>query len=72
MNVVGPFPPTFGQKIFLVVVVDYFTKWIEAEPLTWIISQQIKSFAWKFICRFRLQYVVLTYNGKQFTDKFFR
>jgi len=32
MDIVGPFPPSRGQNNFLIVVVDYFTKWIEAEP----------------------------------------
>ncbi|XP_068475077.1 uncharacterized protein [Phaseolus vulgaris] len=33
MNIVGPFPQATGQRKFLLVAVDYFTKWIEAEPL---------------------------------------
>jgi len=34
MDVLGPFSP--GQVKFLIVAVDYFTKWIEAKPLTTI------------------------------------
>ncbi|XP_073120868.1 uncharacterized protein [Henckelia pumila] len=33
MDLVGPFPPATGQRKFLIVAVDYFTKWVEAEPL---------------------------------------
>ena len=34
------------------VIVNYFTKWIEAKPLTIITSNNIKKFVWKFIvCR---------------------
>ena len=33
MDIIGPFPPTCGQRRFLVVAVDYFIKCIEAEPL---------------------------------------
>lgn len=33
MDILGPFPTTPGQKKFLLVVVDYFTKWVEAELL---------------------------------------
>ena len=36
MDIVGPFPPGKGQCKFLLVGVDYFTKWIEAEPLATI------------------------------------
>ncbi|KAL0395105.1 UNVERIFIED_CONTAM: hypothetical protein Slati_4476700 [Sesamum latifolium] len=33
MDIVGRFPPAPGQKKFLLVAIDYFTKWVEAEPL---------------------------------------
>jgi len=49
MDIVGPFPPATGQRKFLLVVVDYFTKWIEVEPLVKITAQQVQSFVWKDI-----------------------
>ncbi|XP_075478885.1 uncharacterized protein LOC142519741 [Primulina tabacum] len=33
IDIVGPFPISTGQRIFLLVAVDYFFKWAEAEPL---------------------------------------
>jgi len=36
MDILGPFTPGKGQVKFLIVAVDYFTKWIEAKPLTTI------------------------------------
>ncbi|KAL0440403.1 UNVERIFIED_CONTAM: hypothetical protein Slati_2523300 [Sesamum latifolium] len=37
MDIVGPFPLAFplavGQRKFLLVAINYFTKWVEAEPL---------------------------------------
>jgi len=33
MDIVGPFNPGKGQVKFLLVAVDYLSKWIEAEPL---------------------------------------
>ncbi|XP_042441470.1 uncharacterized protein LOC122026830 [Zingiber officinale] len=33
MNIVGPYPMAPGQKRFLLVAVDYFSKWVEAEAL---------------------------------------
>ncbi|XP_020207378.1 uncharacterized protein LOC109792381 [Cajanus cajan] len=36
IDVLGPFPVARGQVKFLLVAVDYFTKWIEAEPLACI------------------------------------
>ncbi|XP_075497508.1 uncharacterized protein LOC142534523 [Primulina tabacum] len=32
MDIVGPFPVARAQKKFLQVVVDYFSKWVDAEP----------------------------------------
>ncbi|KAK4384234.1 hypothetical protein Sango_2734900 [Sesamum angolense] len=36
MDIVGPFPLTTRQRKFLLVAIDYFTKWVEAEPLAYI------------------------------------
>lgn len=33
----------------MIVVVDYFTKWVEAEPLTTITSKTMTKFLWKNI-----------------------
>lgn len=33
MDIVGPFPLATRGREFLIVAVDYFTKWIEAEPV---------------------------------------
>lgn len=33
MDILGPFPPASGQRKFLLVTIDYFTKWTEAEAL---------------------------------------
>ncbi|RDY06412.1 hypothetical protein CR513_09606, partial [Mucuna pruriens] len=53
VDILGPFPPVPGQVKFLVVAVDYLTKWIEAEPIASITTKKIKRFFWKrIICRF--------------------
>lgn len=33
LDIVGPFPKTARNKKFLIVGTDYFTKWVEIEPL---------------------------------------
>ena len=33
LDIIGPFPTTLRQLKFLVVGIDYFTKWVEVEPL---------------------------------------
>ena len=49
---------------FLVVGIDYFTKWVEAEPLAKITQQNVKNFVWKGIaCRFGVSRVLVSDNG---------
>ncbi|MCI66758.1 hypothetical protein A2U01_0088016, partial [Trifolium medium] len=33
MDILRPFTTGLAQSIYLIVGVDYFTKWVEAEPL---------------------------------------
>lgn len=47
IDIVGPFPEAPGRFQLLVVAVDYFTKWVEAEPLVSIIGKNILKFVWK-------------------------
>jgi len=70
MDIVGSFSPSRGQNKFLIVVIDYFTKWIEAESLSKITTQQVKNFVWKnIIFRFGIPNTIMTENEKQFVDK---
>nr|KYP34915.1 hypothetical protein KK1_044072 [Cajanus cajan] len=51
---------------------DYFTKWIEAEPLATITAANVQKFVWKnIITRFGIPYAIISDNGLQFTDKKF-
>jgi transposase InsO family protein len=69
----GPFPIGRRQLKFLVVAIDYFTKWVEAEPLATIIERNIQNFIWKaVICRFGIPRVLVSDNGKQFDNPRFR
>jgi len=68
MDNLGPFPPATGQRRFLIVAVDYFTKWIEAEPLAKITAANVQNFTWKLICRFGVPHTVITDNGRQFVN----
>lgn len=55
MDIVGTFPMAPGQKVFLWVVTDYFTKWVEAEALANMTYVQIRRFLWtNVITRFRI------------------
>nr|KYP72708.1 Gypsy retrotransposon integrase-like protein 1 [Cajanus cajan] len=65
MDILGPFPPAKGQLKFLLVAIDYFTKWIEACPLARITTENVQKFTWKsIICRFGIPHSLVTDNGK--------
>ena len=49
LDIVGPFPKALGNKKYLLVGTDYFTKWVEAEPLAIIRDVDVKRFIWKNI-----------------------
>ncbi|KAL0449088.1 UNVERIFIED_CONTAM: hypothetical protein Slati_1465200 [Sesamum latifolium] len=49
----GTIPTGTWAKKFLLVAIDYFTKWVEAEPLARITEGEVMKFIWKnIICRF--------------------
>ncbi|XP_072077791.1 uncharacterized protein [Arachis hypogaea] len=72
VDLLGPFPVSPGQVKYLIVAIDYYTKWIEAEPLATISSSNCRKFMWRqVITRFGIPEVVISDNGTQFTDKKF-
>ena len=57
----------------MLVGIDYFTKWVEAEPLANIRDVDIKKFVWEnIITCFGIPYSLILDNGLQFDSKSFR
>jgi hypothetical protein len=53
-----------GNKI-VVVAVEYFTRWIEFEPLATITSESVKKFFWQnIVCRFGVLRSLTVDNGR--------
>ncbi|KAL2253460.1 UNVERIFIED_CONTAM: Gag-Pol polyprotein [Sesamum indicum] len=70
IDIVGPFPPAPAQKKFIIVAVEYFTKWVEAEAVAKISENEVINFIWKnIICRFGLPRILISDNGTQFQGK---
>ena len=73
MDILGPFPKAVGNKRFLLVGTNYFTKWVEAEPLANIRDVDAKKFIWKnIVTRFGVPHTLISDNGLQFDSKSFR
>jgi len=70
IDILGPFPISVRQFKFIVVVVEYFTKWIEVEALTTITAEKITKFVWRsIICRFGVPKELISDNGTQFISR---
>ncbi|GJV48407.1 reverse transcriptase domain-containing protein [Tanacetum coccineum] len=73
IDIAGPFPEGPGKVKFLIVAIDYFTKWIEAKAVATITGSQVKKFVWdNIVCRFGLPGEIISDNGKQFRDNPFK
>ena len=73
LDIVGPFPKAAGNKRYLLIGTDYFTKWVEAEPLANIRDVDAKKFIWRnIVTRFRVPHTLISDNGLQFDNKAFR
>lgn len=65
--VMGPLSQGKKQVKFLLVAIDYFTKWVEVKALSTIMEVRIQNFVWKNrVCRFIIPRTIIFYNGRQF------
>ena len=73
LDIMDPFPTAIRQLKFLVVSINYFTKWVEVEALATITEKNMRSFVWKnIICRYGIPRVLISDDGKQFDNDAFR
>jgi len=71
VDILGALPQFAGWKRFIIVAIDYFSKWVEAEPLATVTSQQCVCFIWQnIVSRFGVPIQLVTDNGKQFEGEF--
>jgi hypothetical protein len=69
----GPLPPAQGNLKYVVVAVEYFSKWIEAKPLATITSVTVQKFFWQnIVCRFGVTKAITMDNGTQFDVEAFK
>jgi len=70
MYILRTFPTTPRLRRLLLVAINYFMKWVEAEPLTNITVQVVQKFFWRnIITRFGIPNTLIIDNGIQFTDR---
>ncbi|GJZ06096.1 reverse transcriptase domain-containing protein [Tanacetum coccineum] len=67
MDIVGPLLEGPGRVKYLIVAIDYFTKWMEAKPLATITGKQVVNFTYdNIVCRFGIPATIITDNGTRF------
>nr|GEX84166.1 reverse transcriptase domain-containing protein [Tanacetum cinerariifolium] len=73
IEIAGPFSEGPGKVKFLIVTMNYFTKWVEAKAVATITGGQVKKFVWdNIVCRFGIPGEIISDNGKQFADNPFK
>ena len=72
LDIVGPFPRASRNRRFVLVAVDYFTKWAKAEVLASIRDVDVKKFVRRnIVTRFRVPESLVSDNGLQFDSRAF-
>ena len=72
LDILAPFPRATGNHRFVLVAIDYFTKWAEAKALANIRDMDVKKFVWKnIVTRFRVPDSLISDNELQFDSKVF-
>ena len=67
-----PVSPGTGNRRFVLVAIDYFTKWAETEALANIRDVDVKKFVWRnIVTRFGVSDSLVSDNGLQFDSKAF-
>ncbi|XP_022843269.1 uncharacterized protein LOC111366805 [Olea europaea var. sylvestris] len=70
IDFIGPLPKGRGSATFAIFAIDYFTKWVEAEPFAKITEMNTIKFIWKHIIfRFDIPHSLVPDNGRQFNNK---
>jgi hypothetical protein len=73
LDLLGPLPPAQGNLKYVVVAVQYFSKWIEAKPLATITSVTVQKFFWQnIVCRFGVPKAITMDNDTQFDAEAFK
>jgi len=70
VDIIGPLKPTTNGHKYIIVAVDYFTKWTEAKALVNTTSEDVMEFLIEVFSRHGLPQLVFMDNGVQFTSDY--
>jgi hypothetical protein len=73
LDLLGPLTPAQRNPRYVVVAVEYFSKWIKARPLATITLATVQKFFWQnIICRFGVPKAITVDNGAHFDFEAFK
>jgi transposase InsO family protein len=72
LDILGPFPRAVGGFQYLYIIIDKFTKWLEATHMVKINKQSTIKFIKYIACRFGVPNRIITNNGSQFNSSVFQ
>jgi transposase InsO family protein len=69
----GTLPPAQGNLKYVIIAVEYFSKWIKAKPLATIALAIVQKFFWQnIVCHFSVPKAITVDNGTQFDAETFK
>ncbi|KAK0597366.1 hypothetical protein LWI29_024562 [Acer saccharum] len=73
MDIVGKLTAAPSGVVYMLVLTDYFIKWVEVEAYQQVCNIEVRDFIWKnIICRFGVPREIVTDNGSQFISYDFK
>ena len=73
LDFMGPFPLTSKHNVYVLMMVDQFTKWVECVPLPNQSAEETARAAInQFFCHFGFPYQIFTDRGSNFESKLFK
>ena len=70
IDIVGPLPQTEEGYRYIVVAMDYFTRWPEAKPLRYANAKEVATFIYEeIICRYGCPAIIQSDNGLEFVNE---
>ena len=69
-DIVGMLPQAIGKRKFILVAIDYFKKWVEADAYAQIKANHLTKFVQRnIICQFGVHHSIVSNNGPWFINK---
>ena len=69
LDIIGPLPKTKNENNYIITLVDYFTKWVEAKAIPNMESEEVIKFLNKVFARHRPPEIIIIDNGNSFISE---